>query len=176
MSVRGRLTRGWVTQPVGIVTITPFPGGNPANLEIIGLGDSFHVEWRPVNRHMPNKRAGVGARSPIPTLAEVAVPIGQSSNLFRRKPVGLGIPAPVPTVGTVLPLNLAFVLNGLLRFASPPSIPDFGRFSCSRRLTGCAWPHGHARQNLPHRRSRDGYWFAQRVHTRTGWVLVVTIL
>lgn len=40
---------------------------------------------------------------------------------------------------------------------------DFGRFSVARRRLLAPY-------NLPHRRSRDGYWFFRlRVHTRRGW-------
>jgi hypothetical protein len=71
------------------------------------------------------------------------------SNLFsrwrRRESNRLGYPRPYPRLGTGVILENTLPRNGFVPILALVSIPEFGRFFPLTRLSGCAWPHGHAR-------------------------------
>ena len=84
-------------------------------------------------------------------LAQMAVSIGQSSNVFRRKSRVRGVPRPLPRMGMARVSEIAFALKVLVWLRRTARIPDFGRISVARRET----PRSLKPPSL--RRSRAGY-------------------
>jgi hypothetical protein len=64
---------------------------------------------------------------------------------FRDKARCEGISAPVSTVETPSDAKQSLVHKGFVAVLSSRYPPEYGRFLPRTRLTGCAWPIGHAR-------------------------------
>ena len=92
----------------------------------------------------------------------MAVPIGQSSNILRRKSSRLGYPQPYPRTGMARVSEIALTHNAFERLRRIDRIPDFGRFSVARReTTRSLKPPSISGAHAPVT--------GLRVHTRTGW-------
>ena len=130
--------------------------------EIVGGGVQKPVEFIGRFQFRPVQHTRVPAR--IFAKRKLAVPFGQSSNLFRRKSSHLGYPHTLPHMGRGIHSLIAFGHNGILLFCLCPTPPTSVCFlRLARQRTDCRARRKHT-SSLTRTRVNRGRVFTGKRH------------